>query len=134
MKLTRTLNPHFGLLLLVPVADLAAGLLIFLLLSGGLLLQPGVMVKAPDSPFLLAPQRNPGVVAITGAPAPAIYFDNRRISPAELATRLDAMPETTRTLIIKADRRAPVELLVEVTNVAITRGFSVVLATEPSKQ
>ena len=129
MKLQRTLNPGFALLLLVPVADVAAGLLLFLLLSGGFLLQPGVAVKVPDSPFLLAPQRDPSVVSLTGEPVPAIYFDNRRVDAKELATRLAAIHGNARTLIIKADRRAPVEMLVAVVNAAVTQGFSVVLAT-----
>jgi len=129
VKLQRTLQPSFSLLLLLPVADVAAGLLLFLLLSGGFLLQPGVAVKVPDSPFLLAPQRDPSVVSITGAPVPAIYFDNRRMDAAEFGNRLAKVHGNTRTLIIKADRRAPVDLLVQVVNAAVTHGFSVVLAT-----
>ena len=129
MKLQRNFNPGFGLLLLAPVADVFALLLIFLLLSGGLLLQPGVAVKPPDSPFLLAPQHDPRVVTITGSPMPAIYFENKRIDARELDARLGAIAGGARTIVIKADQRAPVDLLVQVTNAAITRGFSVVLAT-----
>lgn len=133
MKLHRTLRPDFGPLLFVPFADVAALLLIFFLLSGGFLLQPGVAVKVPDSPFLLAPQRDPRVVAITGEPMPAIYFENERLSARELESRLAASGEKSRTLLVKADRRAPVELLVQVTNAAITHGFSVVLATSETR-
>ncbi len=129
MKLQRTLNPGFALLLLLPVADVAAGLLLFLLLSGGFLLQPGVAVKVPDSPFLLAPQHDPCVVSIIGEPIPAIYFDNRRTGIQEFGASLAAIHGNARTLIIKADRRAPVDLLVQVVNAAVTHGFSVVLAT-----
>jgi biopolymer transport protein ExbD len=129
VKLQRTLNPAFGLLLLLPAADVAAGLLLFLLLGGGFLLQPGVAVKVPDSPFLLAPQHDPFVVSITGEPVPAIYFDDRRMDPHELDRSLSAVHGNARTLIIKADRRAPVDLLVQVVNAAVTHGFSVVLAT-----
>jgi biopolymer transport protein ExbD len=129
VKLHRTLRPNFGPLLFVPFADVAAVLLIFFLLSGGFLLQPGVAVKVPDSPFLLAPQRDPRVVAITGEPMPAIYFDDQRMDAREFESRLTASAEKSRTLLIKADRRAPVDLLVQITNVAITHGFSVVLAT-----
>lgn len=129
MKLHRTLEPGFAPLLLLPAANLAALLFAFSLLTGGFLLQPGIAVKVPDSPFLLAPQRDPCVVSITGEPLPAIFFDNRRVDAAELATRLASVPGNARTLIIKADRRAPADLLVAVTNAGITRGFSVVLAT-----
>jgi biopolymer transport protein ExbD len=133
VKLQRTLNPGFGLLLLLPVADVAAALLLFVLIGGGFLLQPGVTVKVPDSPFLLAPQRDPVVVSITAEPSPAIYFDNRRVDTATLDAGLAALRGNARTLIIKADQRAPVNLLVQVTNIAVQRGFPVVLATAEKK-
>ncbi|MGH8045674.1 MAG: ExbD/TolR family protein, partial [Chthoniobacterales bacterium] len=103
------------------------------LLGGGFLLQPGVAVKVPDSPFLLAPQRDPLVVSITGAPSPAIYFDNHITDTATLDIGLATHNGGARTLIIKADRRAPVDLLVQVTNIAVMHGFSVVLATSEKK-
>jgi biopolymer transport protein ExbD len=133
VKLQRTLNPSFGLLLLLPVVDVAAVLLLFLLVGGGFLLQPGVAVRVPESPFLLAPQRDPLVVSITAEPSPAIYFDNRRIDAAELDIHLAGLDGGARTLIVKADRRAPVDLLVRVTSIAVQRGFPVVLATAEKK-
>ncbi len=133
MKLQRTLDPGFALVLLLPVADVAAALLLFLLVAGGFLLQPGIAVKVPDSPFLLAPQRDPLVVSITGEPMPAIYFDNQRMEASALDAALARIQGRTRTLIVKADRQAPVNLLVQVANSAVTRGYSVVLATSEPK-
>lgn len=129
MKLHRTLNPVFFPLMLLPVADIAAALIFYLLLGGNYLLQPGVAVTPPESPFLLSPQRDPQVVAITGPPAPAIYFQDRRMTAQELAANLAAAEGGIRTLVIKADRAAPVELLVSVVNTAIANGRPVVLAT-----
>lgn len=129
MKLRRSSTPNFGMLLFVPLVDVAAALLFFFLLSGTFLLQPGIAVKVPASPFILAPQRDPLIASITGEPSPAVYFDNQKIDPADLASQLVSDSPGSRTLIIKADERAPVDLLVRVVNVAITRGFSVVLAT-----
>lgn len=131
MKLHRSLNPRFTPILFIPVADVAAALIFFFLLSGTFLLQPGIAVDVPRSPFVLAPQRNPRVVSITSAPAPAIYFENQRVTAAELATRLAEHSEDT-TLIIKSDRAAPVELVVAVSTVAIAAGCTVVLATSES--
>lgn len=131
MKLQRTLNPIFLPLVFVPVADVAAALLFFFLLSGGYLLQPGISVKVPESPFLVAPQRDPLVVAITGPPSPGIYFEDRRLTTAELRQALNEKVTGTRTVIIKPDRRAPAELLVEVVNTAVATGRTVVLATSP---
>lgn len=129
MKLQRTLNPVFLPLMFVPVADIAVALLFFLLAGGNYLLQPGIAVTVPDSPFLLSPQRDPQVVAITGPPAPAIYFKDRRMTTAELRTELGAAGANARTVIIKADRAAPVDLLVRVVNTAVESGRPVVLAT-----
>jgi biopolymer transport protein ExbD len=69
------------------------------------------------------------VVSITAEPLPAIYFDNHKVDAHELDAQLASLHEGAHTIIIKADRRAPVDLLVQVTNVAVARGFSVVLAT-----
>ncbi len=115
-------------MLFVPIADVSAALLFFFLLSGTFLLQPGIAIDVPRSPFILEPQRNPLVVSITSAPAPAIYFENRRVSPDEFRARLTSQP-TDATIIVKADKAAPVDLLVAVSNVAMSAGCTVVLAT-----
>ncbi len=133
MKLHRTLNPVFLPLMFVPLADVAAALIFYLLLGGNYLLQPGVAVTPPDSPFLLSPQRDPQVVAITGPPAPAIYFDDRRMTAQELGSALASTEGGGRTLVIKADRAAPVDLLVSVVNTAMQHGRPVVLATSQSE-
>ncbi len=132
MKLRRSLEPRFTPILFIPVADVAAALIFFFLLSGTFLLQPGIAVEVPASPFVLAPQHNPRVVSVTSAPAPAIYFENERLTVDQLATRLADRTEDA-TVIIKSDRAAPVELVVAVSNVALAAGCTVVLATsEPA--
>ncbi len=132
MKLQRNLSPRFTTLLFVPIADVAAALLFFFLLSGTFLLQPGIAIDVPRSPFVLAPQRNPLVVAITSAPAPAIYFENRRVTPDQFSARLTGLPPDA-TIIVKADRAAPVDLLVAVSSAAISAGCAVVVATSEER-
>jgi biopolymer transport protein ExbD len=116
------------MLCLAPTVDVALALIFFFLLTGAILLQPGIAVTVPDSPFALGPQRNPVVVSITAEPLPSVYFDNHRVTMEELDQRL-AERSGVRTVIIKADRRAPVAMLVEVTGIANRRNLSVVLAT-----
>lgn len=129
MKLHRRPQPQFALAPFIPALSVAGLLGFFFLLGGTILLQPGISVQVPSSPFLLAPQRNPQVVAVTAAPVPGIYFDNRRVTLEELDGLLGKSRGDSRTIIIKADRESPVELVVEVSNLAIKRGFHVVLAT-----
>jgi hypothetical protein len=50
------------------------------------------------------------------------------VTLATLLERLEANPAAERSLIIKADRHAPVGLRDEVANEALRRGYSVVLA------
>jgi len=129
VKLQRRPVPQFGMVVFIPVLTVGALLVFFVLLGGTFLLQPGISVRVPTSPFLLAPQRNPKVVAITSAPVPGIFYDNTRVNADQLATMLDASAGVSNTLVIKADRLAPVELVVQVFTMATDQGYNVVLAT-----
>ena len=128
MRLPRCNGAGTPFLLMAPVLGALLSLVFFLLLGGYLVLQPGVAVKAPDSPFLLLPQHDPQVVSVTGAPLPQIYYDHNVVSPVELE---EALHKTgmTGSLIIKADRLAPYDLLVKIMTIAVNCGFTVVLAT-----
>jgi len=103
-------------------------LIFFLLLGGYFVLQPGVSVKAPDSPFLLLPEHDPQVVSVTGAPLPQIYYDQNVVTPEELETAL-SKTHKTGSLIIKADRLAPYDLLVKIMTIGVHCGLTIVLAT-----
>lgn len=128
MKVERLFRFQPGFLFLAPVFDLALVLGFYLLLSSTFLLQPGVAVEVPKSPFLLAPQNHPAVLSITGPPRPALFWKNSEISQALLAQELDALQERGGTLIIKADRLVPYELIHQVSQLALTRQIPVVLA------
>lgn len=129
MKLERVCRFQPGFLYLPPAFDLALLLGLFILLSTSFLLQPGIAVDVPRSPFILAPQRNPQIISITGAPAPAIYFENEKVSISELEGRF-ALESGPGTLVIKADRTVPYDLILRVTNLALELGIPVVLATD----
>ena len=115
-------------LLLAPALATLLSLIFFLLLGGYYSLQPGVAVRVPDSPFLLLPQHDPLVVSVTGAPLPQIYFDHGVVTPAELESAL-RKARRTGSLVIKADRLAPYDLLVQIMTIGVRCGFNVVLAT-----
>ena len=128
MRLRRTQEAGCPFFFFAPALSTALCFIFFLLIGGTLLLQSGIDIKVPNAPFLLVPQHDPLVVSITGSPLPVVYFDNQEVTLEQLKTNLIAHG-TARSLIIKADRQAPYDLLVQVMTLGINAGFSVVLAT-----
>lgn len=129
MKLERSPGLHPALIFIAPSLDVVLALVFFIVLSTSFLLQPGVEVSVPDSPFLLTPQRNPLIVSIVAPPVSALYFENERVTLEEFRERLGRRPARNNTIIIKADRRAPVEQLAGVMNISLGMGYPTVVAT-----
>jgi biopolymer transport protein ExbD len=129
MKLSRTKEYNFGWLVVFPLIDV-----VFLLICSNFILQPGIAVSAPASPFLLGAQQNQQIISITGGAVPAIYFRDQKMTLERLGPLLDAAKRENRSIIIKADRQTPYELVVAVTNAALEHGISSVsLAAAPPK-
>jgi biopolymer transport protein ExbD len=103
-------------------------LVFFLLLGGHFMLQPGIQLNIPESPFLLLPQHDPRVVSVTGSPLPQIYFDHRVVTTEELREAL-GKGRHAGSLIIRADRLAPYDLLMKIMTIGADCGYSVVLAS-----
>jgi biopolymer transport protein ExbD len=134
MKLCRTKEHDFGWLMIVPAIDLVFLLIFFLLLSSNFILQPGIAVSLPFSRFTLGPLQNQQIISITGGGAPAIYFRDQKTTLEKIGPLLDAAKRENRSIVIKADRLTPYELVVAVTNAALEHGISsVALATAPPK-
>ena len=129
MKLRRSTFPHPALLFLAPALGFLLILIFFLLLSTTFLLQPGISVSVPQSPFLLSPQRNPRIISITAPPLSAVFFENEQMDLSALRGKLQAMRGRSQTVIIKADKRALYENIRSVMSLALELGFPVVLAT-----
>ena len=133
MKLTRTKEYNFGWLVLFPLVDVVFLAMFFLLISSNFLLQPGISLSLPFSRFSLGPQINQQIISITGGAAPAIYFRDQKVSLEQLGPLLDAAKRENRSIIIKADRLTPYEMVIAVTNAALEHGInSVALATTSS--
>jgi biopolymer transport protein ExbD len=114
---------------IAPSLDVVLVLVFYIVLSTSFLLQPGVAVTVPDSPFLLASQRDPLVVSLVAAPSGAVYFENEQVTLEELRARLERRPTRNNTIIVKSDRRAPVEQLARVMNITLALGYPTVIAT-----
>lgn len=130
MKLNRTKEFNFGWLMVIPLIDVVFLLIFFLLLSSNFILQPGIAVSLPFSRFTLGPQLNQQIISITGGSAPAIYFRDQKTTLEQLGPLLEAAKREGRSIIIKADRLTPYEMVVAVTDAALEHGItSVALAT-----
>lgn len=129
MKLRRTPAPRPVLLFLAPALALLLILVFFLMLSNTFMLQPGVSVNVPQSPFVLSPQKNPRIVSITAPPLSAIFYENEETDVAALRKKLTDLRGRSQTIIIKADKHALYDNISAVMNVALELGFPVVLAT-----
>jgi len=134
MKLSRTKEYNFGWLVFLAVVDVTFLLVFFLLLSSNFILQQGISVSMPFSRFTLGPQTNQQIIIITVGTVPAIYYLNHKVTIAQLGPLLDAAKREGLSIIIKADRSTPYEIVAQVTNAALEHGItSVALAATPSR-
>lgn len=129
MKLKRSAGVSPVLLFAIPAIQLPLLLIFFILLGASYLLQPGVSVSLPDSPFVLSPQKSPQVVTVAPPPSSAIYFDNRQTDIEGLREALQPLRGRSQTIVIRADRRVIYDRVVAVMNIVLELGFPVVLAT-----
>ena len=133
MKLTRSIHLNPFLIFIIPLVDLFFLLLLLFLISSTFLLHPGINVNLPFSKFTLGPQNNPVIVSITAGPFPLIYYRDQQIRPEELVRRLAEDHAVDRSIIIQADRLTPQGSVIEIMNLCLEKGYSVVLATSPQK-
>jgi biopolymer transport protein ExbD len=134
MKLVRSVHLNPFLIFLIPLLDICFLLLLLFLVSSTFLLHPGISVNLPFSKFTLGPQKNPTIVSITPGPYPLIYYRDQQTKLEDLAHRLEEDHSPDRSIIIQADRLTPQGSVVEVMNLCLENGFSVVLATSPKEQ
>lgn len=133
MKLTRTFKVHPALFNVVPLINVTFLVVVFFALSSRFVLQPGMAITLPVSGFTLGPQRDAKIVSVTAAPVPSIYFRDQKVTVEELRAQLAESRGKERSLIVKADRGTPYDLVVQIMNEGLKLGFSVVLATGPEK-
>ena len=129
MRLARNHRSEPGNLLLLPFLNLCFLLAGFTLLLTRFVGLPGVAVSLPTSPFLTAPEQAPLGLSITAQPTPSIFLGDQRIAIDDLAKALAEIPAPRRTLVIRADRQVPFELVAKVSGLCLLQGVPVVLAS-----
>jgi biopolymer transport protein ExbD len=133
MKLTRTLKLNPALFGIVPLINVIFLVVLFFTLSSRFVLQPGMAVTLPASSFTLSPRVDAQIVSVTAAPVPVIFHRDQRVSLDELRDRLAETKVRERSLIIKADKNTPYDMVVKITDEALKLGFSVILATDSGR-
>jgi biopolymer transport protein ExbD len=134
MKLQRTSRYNPELFNVIPLVNVLFLALAFATLCRTFVLQPGLSVNLPTSQFNLSVQRHAQIVSITAGALPSIYYADRRVELPELEAAL-ARPEIkNRSLIIRADRAVPYEVVSNVTNAALRLGYSVAVAATSTPQ
>ena len=143
LVLTRRLQPLRGMVDLAPVVNVVLLLLCFFLLSSSFVLQPGIKVDPPRSAVAVGTPASRLIVAVAMAPQqyddkgapmkrqPILYFNDQIVTLDGLRTALDQLPEgrITPSLVVKADKDVPVDLIASIIDVASR--FPVVIATQP---
>lgn len=149
MKLRRQVSLLRGPIDVTPLIDVVLLLLIFFLLSRTFVLQPGMKVEVPRSlqggggvqagsslmlTITMEPERRDSTGAVQ-KPMPIYFFNDQIMTLSQLETALNKMGGNRQksTLILKADQSVPHGAVVTLLNLALTHGFSVVIATEPEE-
>lgn len=131
MKLTRAFQFRVELFHVLPLVNVIFLALLVFALSSRFTLQSGIVLSLPTSTFTLAPQSDPLVISITAAPVPTLYLREQKVSAAELERALQDRSVAGRPVVIRADAGTPYDKVVEISNLALKRGFAVALAFQP---
>jgi biopolymer transport protein ExbD len=145
LVLTRRLQPLHGVIDLVPVVTVILLLLCFFLLSSSFVLQPGIQIDPPKSEFSEGTPSSRLIVAVTMSPQqydptgvalprqPIMYFNDQIVTLDDLGKQLDQLPvgRTTHSLVLKADKNVPLDVVTNIMNTAFAHRLSIHLATQP---
>jgi biopolymer transport protein ExbD len=134
MRLHRHLKFNPALFAVIPLVNVMFLVVLFFAISSRFVLQPGLAVTLPASAFTLSPRLDAQIISVTAAPVPTIYHRDQRVSMEELRQRLAQTSIKERSIILKADKSAPYDMVVQITDAALKLGFQVFLATAPEGQ
>ncbi len=130
MKLEMTLPERPGFLHAVPVLNLFALLLLFLLLGPSFVMHSGISVEMPPSRFQMERFRDSLVVTLgPGQPASRIHLGRDAVTLPELIARLDEVHNkggaAKSIVLLQTDAGTPVGIEREVTEAILAKGFRV---------
>jgi len=132
MKLEMTLPEQPGFLHALPLFDLFALLLLFLLMGPAMVLQSGISVELPPSRFQMERFEETLVVTLSpGEPQARIHLGRTPVSFEELGEQLDELREAGHAnkavVLLQSDAATPVGQERELTEMILGKGFRVAL-------
>ncbi len=133
MKLESTLPESPGLLHVVPALDLFGLLLAMLLLVPSFVARSGMSVDLPPSRFQYDRFVKPLVISVGPGDDPVVFFGHERVNLDQLGERLDSERGKPggvgeRIVVLRVDRAAPVATERKIAELALRKGFRVMLA------
>ena len=136
MKLEMSLPERPGFLHVVPILNIFA-LLLFFLLGPSLGLQSGVAIDLPPSKFQMERYQNAWVVTLgPGEPNPRIHFGRDSVTRDELSARLDKLREegavAKAIILLQTDAGTPVGVEREITELVLGKGFRMAMVGKSS--
>jgi biopolymer transport protein ExbD len=134
VKLESTLPTRAGVLHVAPVFDVVLLLLVFFLLGSSFTLRSGVPVRVPESSSVLPPLARAHVVTVTAGGAPKVFLNGEEVTLDELGERLAAMREVSGNVVVRGDVLAGFGKVFEVWNIALNHGYTVAIATSPTRR
>lgn len=133
MKLESGLRHHIWALHAAPVLDVVLLLLVFFLLGSNFVLRSGISVELPFSSSILPPVAQSHVVTVSPGLAPVIYFDEKRVSLEQLGEELEKETRGRRHIILKADRLASHGIVMEISDLVLSHGYELAVATSSQR-
>ena len=136
MKLELTVPERPGLMQALPVCDILALLLVFLLMAPTFMTEEGVEVTLPSSQRQLSRFSNPIVLTMSAGEDPALFLAGEPVRLDELRARLDALLLEGRwqpgaVVLLKADVSSSVGRQMEVMDIIRAADLRCALAAKP---
>jgi biopolymer transport protein ExbD len=132
MKIRRNVQVLKGQVDVAPLVDVVLLLLIFFMLTSSFVFQPGIKVDPPRGSAAGGVSTR-YIIAIAAQDPPLIFFNDQATSVDQLRADLESLgrQEASATVVLKADQKVPHGLVVQIMNMAVRAGLSVVIATQP---
>lgn len=122
MRFRRRLKIEKGMLDVTPLINIFFLLFVFFMFTSSFIFQPGIKVNLPKALTSDMVQGESRVVVVTADDK--IFLNDREISREDLMTNLKLIGQERSSLLLKADRRASLGLVVEIWDMCRRCGVS----------
>ena len=140
MKLRSHLDFRSEMMMLAPLVDVFATLLLFFLLGSSLLSPSGVRVELPPSSFSLQGLAEAHVLVVSAGTPPKLLLNDVETSVERMEMDLKELAAADRnrlgrvsTLVLKMDQTTTHGLAMRLKNLALAAGFRVAEAAQPAE-